>query len=127
MPAIGGSIESVTLDGRNFAVAADAEAQVKVGGFENEVQANGNGTSRPIKTRVPWSIDGLAVSTDDSRGDLEFLQALSNRNDYFPVALTYASGITRQGSGILVGETQASSQNATTAVSLMGPGELTIQ
>ncbi len=45
MAAVGGSIESVTLDGRTFAVAADAEAQRKLGGFENEVQANGDGTA----------------------------------------------------------------------------------
>lgn len=127
MPAIGGSVESVTLDGREFAVAADAEAQRKLGGFENEVQANGNGTARLIKTRVPLSIDGLTVEVDDSRGDHEFLQDLSNRNDYFPIALSYASGITYQGTAQIVGETQSSSQNATAAVSLMGPGELTKQ
>lgn len=127
MPAVGGSIESVTLDGREFAVAADAEAQRKLGGFENEVQANGDGTARIIKTRVPLSIDGLTLETDDSRGDQEFLQDLSDGNDYFPVAITYASGITYQGSAQIVGETQAGSQNATSAVSLMGPGKLTKQ
>jgi len=49
MAATGGSIESITMDGREFAVAADAESQRKLGGFENEVQANGNGTARIIK------------------------------------------------------------------------------
>lgn len=127
MAAIGGSIESVTLDGRNFAVAADAEAQRKLGGFENEVQSNGDGTARLIKTRVPLSIDGLTVEVDDDRGDHEFLQELSNRNDFFPVALTYASGATWQATAQIVGETQASSQNATASVSLMGPGQLTKQ
>ncbi len=127
MAAVGGSIESITLDGRNFAVAADAEAQRKLGGFENEVQANGNGTARLIKTRVPLSIDGLTVEVDDDRGDHEFLQELSNRNDFFPVAISYASGNTYQGTAQIVGETQASSQNATAAVSLMGPGILTKQ
>lgn len=127
MAAVGGSIESVTLDGRIFAVAADAEAQRKLGGFENEVQANGDGTARLIKTRVPLSIDGLTIEVDDDRGDHEFLQELSNRNDFFPVALTYASGATYQGTAQLVGETQASSQNATASVSLMGPGILTKQ
>lgn len=127
MAAVGGSIESITLDGRNFAVAADAESQRKLGGFENEVQANGNGTARLIKTRVPLSLDGMTVECDDARGDHEFLQALSNRNDFFPIAITYASGRTYQGRAQIVGETQVSSQNATAAVSLMGPGELTLQ
>lgn len=127
MPAIGGSIESVTLDGRNFAVAADAEAQRKLGGFENEVQANGDSTARLIKTRVPLSIDGLTIEIDDDRGDHEFIQELSNRNDFWPLSITYASGTTYQGTAQIVGETQASTQNATAAVSLMGPGTLTKQ
>lgn len=127
MPAIGGSIEAVTLDGRIFPVAADAEAQRKLGGFENEVQANGDGTARLVKTRVPLSIDGLTIEVDDARGDHEFLQALSDRNDYFAVAITYASGAVYQGTAQITGEMQASSQNAVAAVSLMGPGILTRQ
>ena len=127
MPAVGGSIESVSLKGRIFGVAADAEATRKLGGFENEVQANGNGTARIIKTRVPLSIDGLTLNVDDARGDHEFLQDLSNDTDYFPISITYASGITYGGQAIVTGELGTSSQNATAAVSLMGPGELTKQ
>lgn len=127
MSAVGGSIESITLNGRNFGVAADAEAQRKLGGFENEVQANGNGTARIIKTRVPLSIDGLTIEVDDGRGDHEFLQNLSNATDFFAISITYASGVTYQGRAMITGELQVSSQNATAAVSLMGPGELTPQ
>lgn len=127
MAATGGSIEAISLAGRIFAVAADAEANRKLGGFENEVQANGNGTARIIKTRVPLSIDGLTVEVDDTRGDHEFLQDLSNRTDYFPISITYASGVTYGGTAIITGELSASSQSATAAVSLMGPGELTKQ
>ena len=128
MAAIGGSIESLTLGGRIFAVAADAEAQRKLGGFENEVLANGdNATARLIKTSVPLSLDGVTIEIDDSRADQEFLQELANRKDYFVIAITYASGITYQGSGQIVGENPASSQSATAPVSLMGPGTLTRQ
>lgn len=127
MAAVGGSIESITLDGRNFAVAADSEAQRKLGGFENEVQTNGDGTARLIKTRVPLSLDGLTLEIDDDRADQEFLQELTNRNDFFPIVISYASGNDYQGTAQLVGETQTSSQNATAAVSLMGPGILTKQ
>lgn len=127
MAAVGGSIESVTLDGREFAVAADAEAQRRLGGWENEVQANGNGTARLIKTRTPLQLEGLTLECDDARGDHEFLQQLANRNDFFPVAITYASGDTYQGTAQITGDLQASSQNATASVSLMGPGVLTKQ
>ena len=127
MPATGGSIESLTLAGREFSVAADAESNRKLGGFENEVQANGDGTARIIKTRVPLSLDGITVSIDDDLGDQEFLQDLANGNDFFTLLITYASGASYQGSAQLVGEIPASSQNATQAVSLMGPGILTKQ
>lgn len=127
MSAVGGSIESITLAGRNFAVAADAEAQRKIGGWENEVQANGNGTARLIKTRTPLSIEGLTVETDDSRGDHEYLQGLADRFDFFPIAITYASGETYQGTAQITGDLQASSEKATSTLSLKGPGKLTRQ
>ena len=127
MAAIGGAILTITLDGRVFAVAVDSESNRKLGGFENEVQANGDGTARIIKTRVPLSIDGITVEIDDSRADQEFLQQLSNRNDFFPAVTTYASGISYQGLVQLVGETQTASGSTTAAISLMGPGELTKQ
>ena len=53
MAAVGGSIQEVALSGRVFGVAADAEAQRKLGGLENEVMPNGDGmTARLVKT--PW-------------------------------------------------------------------------
>lgn len=127
MAAVGGSIESVTLASRNFAVAADAEAERKLGGFENEVQANGDGTARLIKTRVPLSISGLTVEIDDFRGDAEYLQSLANLPDFFPISITYASGVVYQGRAQLVDENTSSSQSATAEISLSGPGILTRQ
>lgn len=127
MSSVGGSIESVDLDGRSFAVAADADSNRKLGGDENEVQANGDGTGRLIKTKVPSSIDGLTLTIDDGEGDQEFLQALADRNDFFPVAITYASGEVYQGVMQITAENPVSSQNATAAISLMGSGKLTRQ
>lgn len=125
MAAVGGSIQSLTLKGRIFAVAADAEATRKLGGFENEVMANGNGTARLIKTRVPLNIEGLTVEVDDGRGDHEFLQNLSNETDFFPIVITYASGEDWAGTAQITGELSASSQSATASVNISGPGVLT--
>ena len=127
MSAVGGSIESITLAGRNFAVTADAESQRKLGGFEIEVQANGDGTARMIKTRVPLMLEGITVEIDDDRADQEYLQELTNGNDFFPIVISYASGNDYQGSAQIVGETTASSQNASASISLSGPGVLTKQ
>lgn len=127
MSGVGGSIESLSIAGRLFAVAADAESQRKLGGFENEVMANGDGTARIVKTRVPLRLDGLSLMCDDDNGDQEFLQDVSNATDFVPIVITYASGISYQGSAMVTGDFQTSSQNATTAVTLDGPGILTRQ
>jgi hypothetical protein len=127
MGAIGGSIESVSIRGRSFAVASDADAQVKLGGFQNEVQPNGDGSARTIKTRAAWSITGLQLEIQDARGDQEFLQEIQDGLDDVSITITYASGVTRQGQGTVVDEVQYSTQNATASVSFGGPGSLTQQ
>lgn len=127
MGAVGGSIESVTLKGRTFSVGADADVNRKIGGFENDVQSNGDGSARLIKTRVPFKEDGLNISVDDARGDQKFIQDLANLNDFFGTSVTYASGAIWQGNAQIVGEFQYSSQNATASVNLSGTGTLTKQ
>ena len=122
--AVGGPIESMGLGGREFAVAQDAEVNRKLGGFENEVQSNGDGTARLIKTRVPLQLDGMTLVIDDDRGDQEYLQELQDGKDFFPITITYASGATYGGSGQLTGETQYSSANATATANVQGPGKL---
>lgn len=127
MPAIGGSIESISIRGRLFPVASDAEANKKLGGFENEVAANGDGTARLIKTRVPWSIEGLQIEINDARADHEFLQEIADGLEFVAVTMTLAGGVTYQGSGQLTDVVQASSQSATATITVMGPGTLTQQ
>lgn len=123
----GGSIESVGLAGRTFSVAADADSNRKLGGWENEVQPNGDGTGRLIKTRVAWLVEGLTLSIDDLRGDQEYLQDLKDRLDFFPIDVTYASGAVYSGLGQVTGEEQTSSMSTTAAVTLSGPGRLNKQ
>lgn len=125
--SVSGSIQDISINGREFAVAADADANMKLGGFENEYQANGNGTARQVKTRTPWSLTGVAVSIDADQGDLEFLQEIADGNDNVPIAITYASGAVYQGEGSITGEVQESSQNGTATIELGGPGKLTKQ
>lgn len=127
MTAIGGSIESVSFDGRQYAVTADADVNRKLGGRENEVLANGDSTARIIKTAVPWQLDGLVVQIDDSLGDQEFLQAIANGNTFVAIGITYASGEVYQGRGIPTADLAASNQTASATVSVMGSGLLTRQ
>jgi len=127
MPAVGGSIQSITIRGRIFPVASDAEANKKLGGFENEVQANGDGTARKVMTRVPWAIDGLQVEINDDKGDHEFLQEIADLKDYVSIEMELASGTIYVGTGTITDEIQASSQNATATIKVGGPGKLEAQ
>jgi hypothetical protein len=127
MPAVGGSIESITIRGRIFPVAADAEVNRKLGGFENEVQSNGDGSARLVKTRMPWLLDGVQVEINDTKADLEFLKEIADGFEFVPCTITFASGIRYQGDGTITGEVQASSQNATATISLSGHFDLTQQ
>ncbi|MFW6031049.1 MAG: hypothetical protein ACOC9T_00540 [Myxococcota bacterium] len=125
--SVGGSVESVGIDGREFPVAADAEVNMQLGGFNKEVQANGDGTSREIMTRTPWQLDGVTLSVDHDRGDLQYLQEVADSKELATIVITYASGHSYQGRGTITGEVQMSSQNATAPITLGGPGKLTQQ
>lgn len=127
MSATGGSIESVAIRGRLFPVAADADVGIKLGGFENEVQANGNGTARQVKTRIPWALDGVSLSVDHNKDDLAFLQGIANGKEDVTIAITLASGDVFHGRGTITGEVKLQTQNTTSAIGFMGPGKLTKQ
>lgn len=124
MAAIGGPIQDVSIDGRLFSVAADADSGRKYGGFENEIEPNGDETVRIIKSRVPWMIDGLSLAYDDNQADLEFLQAVADSAEPVDITVTYVSGVTVEASGTIVGELKGSSKNATVPVTLGGGGKL---
>ena len=127
MPAVGGSIQSLTIRGRIFPVASDAEANKKLGGFENEVQANGDATARKIMTRVPWAVDGLQVEINDDRADQEFLQEIADSLDFVSIEMELASGTIYAGTGTITDEIQGSSQNATATIKIGGPGKFEAQ
>lgn len=124
MTAVGGSVESISLHGRTFPVAADAATQRKLGGFANEVLANGDGTARLKKTRETWSITDIQIVIDDNRDDQGFLQSLADTTDYFDIDITYASGFTWMGTGQITDQPACDSMAATASVNLAGPNKL---
>jgi len=127
MTAIGGSVESVTLAGREFPVTADADIGRKIGGFENESQPNGDGSARLIKNRVTPKLGSVVVECDDARGDLEFLQDLADGTEFFSTAITYADGGVWQGDMQITGELQHSNSAGTASFDMDGRGKLTRQ
>lgn len=125
MGAVGGSAESISIKGRLFPVAADADISVDLGGFSSEHQANGDGSARDIMTRKVWMLEGIAIEIDHDRGDLEFLQECADDSGaVFPITITFSNQVTYQGRGKPTGELKASTQSATATVTLSGPGKL---
>lgn len=121
---VGGSIIEASLRGRIFAVAADADGARNLGGYTNEVQSNGDASGRKIMTLVPWTIGGLTLSIDDTRGDQEFLQNIADDTDWVTITVTLASGYTYRGQGTIADNIEFSTQNATAGVTLTGPEKL---
>lgn len=123
----GGSIEAASIRGRLFPVGADSDLGNKLGGFENELEPNGNGSVRQVKKRVAWMVDNVVLAIDDDKADHEFLQEIADSPDNVTINFTLASGVTYQGKGTIVGEIKRQTMNGTATVSFGGPGKLTQQ
>lgn len=125
--SVGGPISSIEFANRPFSVAADAEATRKLGGFENEIVSNGDGTVREIKTMVPLFIGGLVIDIDDDRDDQSFLQLQADTPGMKTLTVTYASGSTWQATAQIVDEITYNNQTTTAGIAFSGPGKLTKQ
>lgn len=124
---VGGSVIGVSINGRHFSAASDADAGRMLGGSTNEVESNGDGTARILKTTMPWSMEGLNVSIDDDNGDAEFLQDVSDGNVFVPMLFTFAAGNDYSGEGQLTGDFPTQNAAQTAAISVKGTGKLSKQ
>lgn len=126
----GGSIVRVSYDGRGFPVAADSDANVALGGKNNEIQMNGDGTYRAIQTRMPGMVGAVSLSIDRNKADLEFLQQRANdpgpEGNGYPFSIELVDGNVYQGRAVITGEVQMSTQNTTAPITFTG-SELTLQ
>jgi hypothetical protein len=127
MSAVGGSIKEITIDGRPYAVAADADVSVKLGGKKVTVAANGNGTARALGEVEPWSLSGIDVAIDHDKGDAEFLQANADAMVFVNCTIEYIDGTVYQGKGLVADDHDFSTAKATTGLTLMGEDKLTPQ
>lgn len=127
MTAVGGPLQEVSISGRVFPVAADVEAERTLGGVENEVESNGDGGARLLKTVAPLMMENIPLVIDDDKADHEFLQGEANKNDFLTCTFTYVSGAIWQSLAQLTGELKANAKTAVMPVTFKGPGILTNQ
>ena len=127
MAAVGGSIAAVSIDGRNFAVATDADVSLKIGGKKITVAANGNGSARYLGEVEPWSLSGIEVAIDNDADDHGFLQRNADAMVAVNCTITLMDGNVYQGKGIVADDHDYSTAKATTGLTLMGEGKLSQQ
>lgn len=116
----GGSIESITIKGRRFAVDAEADMELNLGGFINEVKPNGDGSSRTIKSRRLAMAKGGALSVDNDRGDNEFLQEVANETSGVDVDITLVDGTVYSGNMSISGEFSYKTKDSLCEIELTG-------
>ncbi|MDD2778240.1 MAG: hypothetical protein PHS93_07960 [Candidatus Omnitrophica bacterium] len=118
--ATGGPLESVTIDGRRFAVDGEVNADIALAGFTNEVKPNGDGSYRLVKSRKPAKSDKIPIVLDDSRGDHEFIQERMDSADFFPVDFTKVTGVVMSGNMQITGDPAESTKESTMEITFMG-------
>jgi hypothetical protein len=115
-----GSIKTVSIKSRLFSVAGDVDAKLNLGGRENEVQPNGDGTVCIVQTVSASDISGLKLRISDTRRDQEFLAEVQGLADVVPITLTKASGLTYRGKMQIVGKIEVSTKDQTAEIQLSG-------
>jgi hypothetical protein len=70
---------------------------------------------------------GLTLSIDDSSDQWTTLQDIADGNEYVPITIRMASGVTYQGTGTITDNIERSTQSSTVSLSLSGQGTLSQQ
>lgn len=123
--SVAGSIHDISLEGRNFSVAAGCDAELNLGGYENSTIRFGDGTTGITMARKAWSLRGVEISINDMRDDEEYLASIRNNGVFVNVAVTMASGAVYVGLGTIVGPVDRSTAAGTASIDLEGDGALT--
>jgi hypothetical protein len=118
----GGSMTTLSIAGRIFAVVADNDAKRKLGGYSNKIEMNGDGSARLIKLLEAWEVGDVVVSCDDVRGDQEFLKGIQAKQDFVRCLFSFPMA-DYSGDGQLTDQVEFSSQSATAKLSFMGASE----
>lgn len=124
MPATGGPPKTISIAGREFRCTGDADVSRKLGGYENDTQSNGDGSTRKIKTPIAWMLGGVAVEIDNSNGDQEFLDDVKDSQDDVDVVITYMDDTSWAGVGNIDGELAYSNNSASASFDMKGPKKL---
>lgn len=120
MAARGGDLQQILIDGRSFDPANEGSANVRLSGVVNENLPTGNGKLHTNSRRKLAGFDGCAISIDNTRLDMEYLQEIWDRRIPVPVQLTYVSGVVYSGTLAGEGELNFNHGDGTVEIAMLG-------
>jgi hypothetical protein len=115
-----GPLESATLAGRRFAIDAEADAKIIIGGYKNDVKPNGDKSFRILKSLEASGVESMPLQYDNDRGDREFLQGLRDGLEPFDFSCTEVDGTIYSGSMQITDDLKFSTKEGTVDVSVAG-------
>lgn len=116
----GGDIQQILINGRSFDPANEGSANYKLSGVTNENLPTGNGKLHTNSRRKLGGFDGLGLSLDAERGDLEYLQEIWNDRVPVPVQITLSNGVVYSGDLAGEGELNGNSGDGTIEIAMLG-------
>ena len=119
-----GAMRFLSIGGRSFKVAHDGSGNKDLGGRNNEVAMNGDGSFRTIQTVMPGSLNDVQIEIDESRNDQQYLKAKADAGLPTTVVATYASNVSYTGDLVITGEMKADELTGLMPLSFQG-GPLT--
>jgi len=96
-----GALKRIQINGRPFAVSGENAGNRVLGGRENEVSKNGDGTTRILQKEVTWKLSDVEISTD--MAGHQFVQDIANAGEEVPIMWTLANNAIVAGIGIPTG------------------------
>lgn len=116
----GGDITQFKLKGRELDIIAEASIELILSGFDNTFVPTGNGKIHGTRKRVLAGIDGIDISIDNAKGDLEYIADIKNAGEQVAVNISIADGTAWTGSLGIEGELKYSASDGKASFTMRG-------
>jgi hypothetical protein len=116
-----GDLRQINLGGRNFDPAPDSDVTIMLAGITLENTPNGNNTIHTKGKRVLGGVDGLVISIDPTRQDMEYIMAWAQTGVLKPCSISLIDGTTYTGALLPEGDIQVATGAGTLTIGLRGP------
>jgi hypothetical protein len=115
-----GPIESITINGRRFAVDGEVDAAQALSGYTNEVKSNGDRTVRLVKGVKSGRFNSIPIVMDDARDDETFIQEVMDNLSLVDTSVTDVNGNTWSGLSQIVEDPETSKKEGTKEINVHG-------